>query len=61
VAVFTYRGYPGNRVLEEYRGFDILLFVVRYQLRLVVRAYRPIQVATLAHLEQKKLSEYSKL
>jgi hypothetical protein len=53
VAVFAHRGYTGNRVLEEYRGFDFLQFVVRYQLRLVVCAYRSIQVATLAHLEQK--------
>jgi hypothetical protein len=40
VAVFIDRGYSGHGVLEEYRAFDIFLFVVHYQLRLVVRAYR---------------------
>lgn len=53
VAVFAHRGYTGNGVLEKYRSFDILQFVVHYQLRLVVCAYRSIQVAALAHLEQK--------
>jgi hypothetical protein len=42
MAVFIDCGYPGNRVLAEYRLSDILLFVVHYQLRLVVRAYRSI-------------------
>jgi hypothetical protein len=57
VAVFIDGGYPGNRVLAEYWTSDILLFVVRYQLRLVVRAYCSIQVPTLADLEQKELTE----
>jgi hypothetical protein len=60
VAVFTDCGYPGNRVLAEYGTPDILLFVVHYQLRLVVRAYRSIQVPAMAHLEQKELTEDNK-
>jgi hypothetical protein len=60
VAVFTDCGYPGKRVLAEYRTPDILLFVVRYQLRLVVRAYRSIQVPAMADLEQKELTENNK-
>jgi hypothetical protein len=53
MAVFAYRGYTGNGVLEEYRSSDILLFVVRYQLRLVICAYCSIQVPEMADLEQK--------
>ena len=60
VAVFIDGGYPGNRVLAEYRRPDILLFVVHYQLRLVVRAYCSIQVPALADLEQKELTDYCK-
>jgi hypothetical protein len=57
VAVFTDCGYPGKRVLAEYRTPDILLFVVHYQLRLVIRAYRSIQVPAMAPLEQKELTK----
>ena len=57
VVLFIDRGYPGNRVLAEYGTADILLFVVHYQLRLVIRAYCSIQVATLAHLAQEKLTK----
>ena len=60
VVVFIDRGYPGNRVLAEYGTADILLFVVHYQLRLVIRAYCSIQVSTLADLEQKELADYCK-
>ena len=60
VVFFIDCGYPGNGVLAEYRASDILLFVVHYQLRLVVRAYRSIQVPTLADLEQKELTDYCK-
>jgi hypothetical protein len=58
VAFFPHRRYPGNRVLAEYRSFDILLPVVHYQLRVVVRAYREIQVAALADLAQKTLNKF---
>ena len=60
VAVFIDCGYSGNRVLAVYWGADILLFVVHYQLRLVVRAYCSIQVPALADLEQKELTGYCK-
>jgi hypothetical protein len=58
VAVFPHCRYPGNRVLAEYGNFDILLLVVHYQLRLAVRAYRQIQVPTLADLAQKTLKKF---
>jgi hypothetical protein len=58
VAVFPHCRYPRNRVLAEYGNFDILLPVVHYQLRMVVRAYREIQVAALADLAQKTLKKF---
>jgi hypothetical protein len=57
VVVFPHRCYPGNGVLAEYRNFDILQFVVCYQLRMVVRAYCQIQVTALADLAQKTLKK----
>jgi hypothetical protein len=58
VVVFAHRRYPGNRVLAEYRNLDILLLAVHYQLRVVVRTYRQIQVAALADLAQKTLKKF---
>ena len=55
VVVFLNGGYSGNRFLEEYGYINIFLFVVRCQLRVVICAYRTIQVPTLADLAQEGL------
>jgi hypothetical protein len=48
----------GDRVLGKHGRIDGVLSVVHNQLPLVVRAYRSIQVATLAFFKQERLTEY---